>query len=131
MEQEENKVTSVFIKKSILEHAKRNPVIKNLSEWINEKYMEQFMRLDFEEKKLEELKLQQQYVEQRIEMIKGLSEQKIVNSISFKWIKTEGLSRAEDFSIESVLRFFNNEFGYDLNKKQFRHLLEKAKDGGQ
>lgn len=134
MEKPSKKITTVFVDVEVLEHVKNNPKVKNLSEWINLKYPEEFMNLKREEEKLLELKTAASQCQKRIEVLKSVGEQTNLPELADKWIKNEGIRRYKSclegyVSFEGILKFFNRKFDLNINQRQFKILLEKAKDG--
>jgi len=130
--EQNKKITSVFIDTQILEHIKFNSKIKNLSEWINLKYPDEFMSVNLkkEEENLIKLNMEIKKCKKRIEIIKKLEDQIKLPVLAEKWIKNEGPKRYKKcldglISFEAVLKFFNNNFNLNLNQRQFKILLEK------
>lgn len=116
------------LSEDVFEHRKKNPVINSFGDWIDKKYREEFMNLETEKEKLrlmrEALVLQENLVS---ELSGKEPEESLIGESAMKWLKEEGLDRIEKFSIEGVLKYFNNEFGLDLTLRQFRIYVEEAK----
>ncbi len=134
MEKKNKKITTVFVDQEILEHIKNNPKIKNLSEWINLNYPEEFMNLKIEEEKFAELQIEMEQCQERINFVKKSIRDIQLPKLAEDWIKAEGVKRYQRcldgfVSFEGMLKSFNKKFDLILNQRQFKILLEKYKDG--
>ena len=126
MVKEDKKVTTVFVDVEILDHSKVNSEIKNLSEWINTRYPDEFMNLDKEIDRRDMLEKEIEKSKARIKMLKKEDKKHEISKESFLWIKRVGLKRTENTTVEGVLKYFNNQYCYNLSLRQFKIYLEKA-----
>lgn len=122
------KVTTLNIDDDILSHSKKNPDIKSLSDWICKAYREEFLNIAAEEEAIKNLELELSNRRMRLESLKEKEEALGIPDRLFEWFKQEGLARAERVNdLNALLRWFNNSYGQDLNIKQFRAYLDRAK----
>jgi len=124
----DRKTTSVFVDNDIVEHVKNNSKVRNLSEWINTRYPDEFMNLVKEEEELKRLEKETELARKRVkEMYKTIDESKLPE-LAQKWIEKEGIRRVESGADEGyVLKYFNNKFNMDFSIRQFRLHLETAR----
>lgn len=122
--------TSVFILKEIKEHAQTNPHIKSISEWINEHYTAEFLSIESELKKKEELLHKLEEIEVNIQKVKEKCENIPIPEEALNWILKEGLQRLNNPGVDpyAVLRFFNNKFKLALTAHQFRVIVDRYKN---
>ncbi len=121
-------VTSVFLDMDIIEHIKLNTKIKNLSEWVNGRYPKEFMNIEEEIKKLDNLVEETNKCQERIKKLKEFEEGADLPEEQGEWIRKEGVKRSENYSEEGVLKFFNRTFNQNINLRQFKIFLKRAKE---
>ena len=124
------KITTISIEEIIIDHSRKNPQIKSLSDYINEKYKDEFLCLDKERQLLQSQLIDVENTKKRIREIKIIEESSMLSKDAFAWIRDTGVKRSQEpsFKLESILKFFNNEFGLDCTIKQFRIYIERAKN---
>ena len=123
---------NLWLSMEVIEDAKHNPNIKSLSEWVNDKYTEQFMNEENATLRLEWHKLQVKNHEKTIaELQKRLKELEITASQLYlsptekRWLKMGGVARARKFGAGNVLKSFAAEcHREDLSLMQFLKILD-------
>jgi len=117
--------TSVYIDWAVWEHLETNSYVKNLSDWINQTYQDQFMGIEQEAKKLDYFLKEAEKCRERIKGLKNIDFSNLVPQSALNWIKTEGIIRTKRATPEGVLKYFNNTFNQKLSLRQFKLLLKK------
>lgn len=117
------------IDKEVVEHAKNNPLIKSFSDWIVEKYREEFFSTERLVKRLEELKKEEEYLRKQIQESKNHKGKSLFSERELNWLKNEGLKRLKKTTFEGVYKYFITEFDRgDINRRQF-NLVVKQLEG--
>ena len=121
-------LTSINVKPEILAHAKANPQIKSFSDWINETYELQFLKLDIAIDRLNELVKQVEDQKEIIKAIKEVDARINIPDDAYTWIKNNAESRILKSTTKGVLNFFNNTFKLELTEKEFNRYRERIKN---
>jgi FtsZ-binding cell division protein ZapB len=124
MANEKKRVTSVYLDEDILEHCKTNALIQSFSIWANDKYREQFMSAEALKEKKARLSKELKYINTQLKEVPKDNTTYGVKKEHLNWIKNEGIERIARSTMKGVLSYFNNQFGYRLNTRQFRILIE-------
>tara|TARA_Y100000310_G_scaffold341019_1_gene438822 strand:+ start:17415 stop:17810 length:396 start_codon:yes stop_codon:yes gene_type:complete len=117
--------TSVTLTAEIIEHMNINPHIKSLSAWIIERYTEEFLCLEKEMGRKNDLITQLKICERNLEDMKKQEEGELVSDNLKNWLNGDGKLRLKLGSIEGVFKYVRGSFEDNINLRQFRLLLDK------
>ena len=108
----------------VIEHASKNPQITSFAEWCSEAYRQQFMQIS---KLADELKHKIQEVEALKQTIKKLKQQQQKETLPQEEIEflKQAPGRIERSTFEGVYKFYINNFGRDVSRRQFKILIDK------
>lgn len=127
MKDDVKETTSVFIKKSIISHAKINPRWDSLSDWVNENYPQQEMNLEQERRELMRLKEEQKNCEKRIKQLEQEEQNNQLDSSLQKWFdKDAPLRLAKGIDRKALHRWFKSNFNTQMRYSVFNHYLEES-----
>lgn len=123
-------ITSVSLESEVKTHIDNNPEIISFSHWAQNRYIDEFMKLDSKTKelgitvkKLERLKTQIKKIKEETKSLKSrLSKEALL------WLRTEGKRRSLKYSEEGVYKFFINKYGLEtqVNRRQFKILMDQT-----
>ena len=118
--------TTLYIDSEIVEHAKSNPQIKSLSDWITNVYSENFLEINNIEKKLCITMHNVDILKSTLDKLRSEKDTLPISNEGMSWTRNEGMKRLrKGFQVDSVLKFFNNKFGVSLSLRQFKLLIKK------
>jgi len=122
-------ITTIVLQSDVKEHIDQNTEIKSFSDWINNSYRDEFMILEKEKERVKQLQWELQLAQEKVKTLEKEVIEKVLNIKAEEWLRTEGLRRSKmpNIDLDAVRRYFNQEFGLELNNKEFRLQLERVK----
>ncbi len=126
----EKTITTLYVEREILLHAKNNPRIRSLSEWFTEAYKLEFMALEKKAAELEEAARCVERIKGEIAVLKNQERVEILSEKEKKWLVFDALPRYRRIStgratLEGVYQTFLNEFNRnDITRRQFRIMMD-------
>ncbi len=120
----DSKQTSLVLPKVIINHAKNNPDIKSLTDWVIERYCKEFLTDVYVQHKSEELKS----IINLTKVAKDIVKPKELFTIGeISWIKLELLDKWENkrFDKKSQYNRFQEHFSKKMQFRQFRIYVDK------
>ncbi len=129
MEKKEKLVrTTVYLPQRIVESAKSNPEIENLSQFLAEAYDLRFDALENLTQRLRESVAEQEHIKEQIKALKEGGTMSALSSRQYWWIR-RAMVRIETKDIRYVLNCFNSETASNFTVRQFRNYALKVKSG--
>lgn len=118
----------LYIDTEVFKHAKKNPMIKSLSDWINKKYAEDFMQKEKLEEFIHITMCTTDKAKKQLETINSqISQQKLPQEIKVELPVLKKKIR-EGYDKIAILRRLNNDYGVDWSHEQFSKILDDVEE---
>ena len=128
MKQKEIKTqVNVFLPESIKTHITHNPFIINFTDWVMERYIEEFMTPESLSSKIDELNKNLKWVTKEQEKQEKIYHKNMPPSDALLFLKVEAPKKIKKYEEVGVLFNFNKEFKLEFTMKQFRIWIENLK----
>ncbi len=109
-----------YYNKDVIEHANNNPLITSFSEWVCEKYYEEFMTIDGLTKKINFLTMQLDIAREKTKQTVS-----IVTKKELLWISEVGIDAIKRTTLNGVYKRFAHKFNSVITKRQFMLTLSQ------